>query len=177
MLVNCKSCQKKFTVPDSAITVSGRLLQCGSCGDKWTQYPTKENVVKKIENAIPTKTKRPSAGNKIKTLSKKRKINLYSEEYLRKKHGLDINNPINNIKIKKGTNKDTRTNFGFFSYLVIISIFIVMLFGILNLSKEVISINYPDLKPYINYIYEVFDIIRILTFNLISNLKFTFLNL
>ena len=51
MLVNCNSCQKKFEVPDSAVTESGRLLQCGSCGNKWTQYPTKmkpTEIVKKI---------------------------------------------------------------------------------------------------------------------------------
>ena len=47
MLVNCDSCQKKFEVPNSAITDAGRLLQCGSCGNKWTQYPIKE---KKLEN-------------------------------------------------------------------------------------------------------------------------------
>ena len=32
--------QKKFIVPDNAITESGRLVQCGSCGKKWTQFPT-----------------------------------------------------------------------------------------------------------------------------------------
>ena len=49
MLVNCNSCQKKFVVPDSAITENGRLLQCGSCGNKWTQYPIKEKTVKPIK--------------------------------------------------------------------------------------------------------------------------------
>ena len=47
MLINCDACQKKFTVPDSAITVSGRLLQCGSCGNKWTQYPIKKESTNK----------------------------------------------------------------------------------------------------------------------------------
>jgi len=49
MLVNCNSCQKKFVVPDSAITESGRLLQCGSCGNKWTQYPIKEKPAEPIK--------------------------------------------------------------------------------------------------------------------------------
>ena len=48
MLVNCNSCQKKFVVPDSAITENGRLLQCGSCGNKWTQYPIKEKKTNKL---------------------------------------------------------------------------------------------------------------------------------
>ena len=57
MLVNCNSCQKKFTVPDTAITEAGRLLQCGSCGNKWTQYPIKEELIKEIVKTTPIKIK------------------------------------------------------------------------------------------------------------------------
>ena len=87
MLVNCDSCQKKFSVPDSAITENGRLLQCGSCGNKWTQYPIKEKSEKKIKKITSVKTKHPANLNKIKnsTKKKKREITLYSEEYLKKK--------------------------------------------------------------------------------------------
>ena len=92
MLINCNSCQKKFTVPDSAITVSGRLLQCGYCENKWTQYPIKENIELKAENKISSGIKKNTSSNKIKKSAKKKKreINLYSEEYLKKKHGLTI---------------------------------------------------------------------------------------
>ena len=31
MILTCNSCGKKFVVPDSAITASGRMVQCGSC--------------------------------------------------------------------------------------------------------------------------------------------------
>ena len=33
---------KKNVVPDNAITASGRMVQCGSCGLKWRQYPVDE---------------------------------------------------------------------------------------------------------------------------------------
>ena len=91
MLVNCNSCQKKFSVPDSAITEAGRLLQCGSCGNKWMQYPIKkekttQEETKKEKSTTSTniKSKKPQ---KFKDSSKKKKrsINLYSEEYLKKK--------------------------------------------------------------------------------------------
>ena len=168
MLINCDACQKKFTVPDSAITVSGRLLQCGSCGNKWTQYPAKDNTVDKIKNVIPTRINRSRSKNKVETSSqKKRKINLYSEEYLKKKHGIDINNPIVKKNLKSSKNKNIRTDFGFYSYLLTITIFIVMFFGILNLSKDIIAINYPYLEPYINYLYEIFGVIKISISNLI----------
>ena len=42
MILTCDSCGKKFVVPDTAITASGRMVQCGSCGNKWKQFPIKE---------------------------------------------------------------------------------------------------------------------------------------
>ena len=46
MILTCNSCEKKFVVPDSAITASGRMVQCGSCGNKWKQFPIKMNLKK-----------------------------------------------------------------------------------------------------------------------------------
>ena len=74
MLLNCTSCQKKFIVPDSAVTKSGRLVQCGSCGNKWTQYP--------VENTNLIKKKTIKKINKVKNNTSKK--NLYSPEYLKK---------------------------------------------------------------------------------------------
>ena len=42
MILTCNSCGKKFVVPDNAITASGRMVQCGSCGNKWKQFPANE---------------------------------------------------------------------------------------------------------------------------------------
>ena len=55
MILSCNSCEKKFVVPDQAITAAGRTVQCGSCGNKWKQYPVKKEVneitpTKKIDN-------------------------------------------------------------------------------------------------------------------------------
>ena len=146
MIVNCNSCQKKFVVPDSAITESGRLVECGSCGNKWTQYPVKEKPI------LETKKSKP-----IKIKKNKKKINLYSEEYLRKKHGLVI--PKSIVHLEKKTK-----SFGFYSYMITAVIFFIAIFGILNLSKDVLVLNYPITETYINDLYEVTDIIKI-TFN------------
>ncbi|MDA9624525.1 zinc-ribbon domain-containing protein, partial [Pelagibacteraceae bacterium] len=87
MIIQCNSCRKKFNVPEAAITDSGRLVQCSSCGNKWTQFPIevspKESEIKdqKIDNVVR------SATNKKK--KKKKKITKpYSEEYLKKKYGI-----------------------------------------------------------------------------------------
>jgi len=163
MLVNCNSCQKKFTVPNSAITNAGRLLQCGSCGNKWKQYPIKEESVKEFKNIISAKKKDPINPGKIKNTikKKKRKISLYSDEYLKKKHGLSINDTLNIRNKKQDINEKKTINFGFYNYLIIIGISVTAFFGILNLSKDIIITNYPFMEFHINYLYEFIDIIKI----------------
>ena len=149
MLVNCNSCKKKFIVPDNAITKSGRLVQCGSCGSKWTQYPIVDNV-KKEEIKV-----------KKSSIAKKRpKKNLYSPEYLQKKHGLVIKDS-NELLNKKVSNKKVNNySLGFYSYLIILIIFLSTLFGILHLTKQMIIQKYPFLEIYIDYFYEAFNIIK-----------------
>ena len=65
MILNCNACGKKFVVPDSAITSSGRMVQCGSCGNKWKQFP-----IKKREN-LEIKTKKRKRQIKKKKNKKK----------------------------------------------------------------------------------------------------------
>ena len=174
MLVNCNSCQKKFTVPDSAITEAGRLLQCGSCGNKWTQYPIKqestkvERTNKEITKKITPKIKQSPKVNKTNQLAKKKKreINLYSDEYLKKKHGITISDNSNNIGIKK--NKKNVSNSSFFIYLINTSILIIFMLGVLNLTKDVMISNYPLVEPYINTLYETFEILSSSILNLIN---------
>jgi predicted Zn finger-like uncharacterized protein len=173
MLVNCNSCQKKFEVPDSAITVAGRLLQCGSCGNKWTQYPIKAEIIgeeklkRETSKLIPAKPTQPSKIKKTKkTKKKKREINLYSEEYLKKKHGLTIKDSEEHIKIKK--NSKISKSSSFFTYLIFIIIFITSFFGILNLTKDFIIINYPFTESYINSLYEVVEILKAIFFELLN---------
>ena len=159
MLVNCNSCEKKFNVPDTAVTENGRLLQCGSCGNKWTQYPIKQETVKKekLKKNIPNVNQKPNV-NKVKksVKKKKREINLYSEEYLKKKHGILIKDTSKN----DGINKNKKNNYSFFSYLFITTIFIIAFFGVLNLTKEIIISTYPLTETYINSLYEVLEILR-----------------
>ena len=159
MLINCNSCQKKFIVPDNAITESGRLVQCGSCGKKWTQFPT--NITKSKETKIlqDVQLKKPQV-NKKKTIPKKTvsKKNLYTAEYLKKKHGLTIqesNITLNNLR------KNNKNSFGFYSYMLFLFIFLITMFGILDLSKAIIILKYPNSEMYINYLYEVIEIIKV----------------
>jgi predicted Zn finger-like uncharacterized protein len=168
MLVNCNSCQKKFSVPDAAITEIGRLLQCGSCGNEWTQYPVKEELKKEISKVTPIRIESSAKVNRKKTLKikKKRAINLYSEEYLKKKHALEIKDTPGYKK--KNKDKKTTAGFSFLSYLIIATVFVITLLGVLNITKDFIIINYPFTEAYISYLYETFETIRMIIFSFIN---------
>ena len=160
MILTCNSCDKKFVVPDSAISASGRMVQCGSCGNKWKQYPI--NKTKKLESisrpqkivpksqVIKQKTQKLK---KVKNAPKKsREISLYSPEYLAKKHGIRLEE----AKIKKIANKtkDERVSFGFYNSLILFVILIIALSRILYFSQNFIISYFPITEFYLNYFFE-----------------------
>ena len=51
MIIQCKSCSRKFVVKDKDIPINGREVQCGYCSVTWHQMPiSKKNISeKKIE--------------------------------------------------------------------------------------------------------------------------------
>ena len=184
MILECKSCQKKFLVPDNAISRTGRLVQCSSCGNKWTQYPVIEKTIKKSKDfqAKKEEIKKPAKiQTKIKeqkifsaTVKKKKKVkkkigpSIYSKEYLEKKHGINIDGN-NTYKEKNKSNKVSKSYFGFYSYLIIILFFVSSIIGILNLTKEFIIFYLPFTEIYIKYLFENLNNFGILfrdTFNL-----------
>ena len=154
MIINCNSCEKKFVVPDQAITLEGRVVQCGSCGNKWKQYPKNEEKItpiKKRENKkIPkiSKTKIPKPKKKIS--KKKREIDLYSPEYLAKKHGINLNET--NYK-SKPVAKD-KVSFGFYSSLIILLVFLIAFSRILYFFQDFIITKLPFTEIYLKYFFE-----------------------
>ena len=178
MILECKSCQKKFVVPDNAIPSTGRLVQCSSCGNKWTQFPVLKKVTKKTKTPNPKneKIEKPtivkSKFKEIKTfdtvIKKKKKIkkrsgpSIYSKEYLEKKHGINIDESASKI-LKNNKIKNTKKSyFGFYSYLIILLISISLFIGILNLTKEIIIFHLPFTEMYIEYLFENLNYFRIL---------------
>ena len=161
MILTCNSCGKKFVVPDSAITASGRMVQCGSCGNKWRQYPVGE--VKKTQS-IPRAKKTVSKPQPIKqkiekpkkvkrNASKKpREISLYSPEYLAKKHGININEAQPEKKISKQVKG--KVSFGFYNSLIVFIFFVIALSRILYFSQEFIISKIPNSEYYLNYFFE-----------------------
>ena len=176
MILTCNSCGKKFVVPDSAITTSGRMVQCGSCGNKWKQFPIGEikkpqsisRPQKEVLKPQPTKQKIRKPKKVKKTAPKKpREISLYSPEYLAKKHGIKINDAQPEKKISK--KEKGRVSFGFYNSLIIFIFLVIALSRILYFSEGFIVSKIPASEYYLNYFFESIKNIFEIWKNLITN--------
>ena len=155
MILSCNSCGKKFVVPDSAISTSGRTVQCGSCGNKWKQFPI--NEIKKTQSdprnnnnlSRQKKIQQKTQKSKKRPIRKTREINLYSPEYLAKKHGIKLNN--------EGVNESSsekKISFGFYSYLLLYLVIIITLSRGLYFFQDFVVQKLPFTEFYINYFFE-----------------------
>ncbi len=159
MILSCNSCGKKFVVPDNAITEAGRLVQCSACGNKWKQFPIKSSEKKiaiskpSIKKTVskPINPKKPS-NPKRKMVKKAREINLYSPEYLAKKHGIKINDSQPKV-LKKSTVKE-KVSFGFYSSLLVFFVFLILLSRTLYFFQNFIITIFPSAEFYLNYFFE-----------------------
>ena len=172
MILNCNSCGKKFVVPDSAITASGRMVQCGSCGNKWKQFPTTKvkqaesfssNKVKASKpRQVQQKIQKPKKKKK-NVIRKPREIDLYSPEYLAKKHGIKLGGNIEKASPVK------KVSFGFYNSLLLLFVIIIILSRGLYFFQEFFVEKLPFTEFYIDYFFEsirnMFEIWK----NLISN--------
>tara|TARA_Y100000591_G_C21446373_1_gene503951 strand:- start:11 stop:523 length:513 start_codon:yes stop_codon:yes gene_type:complete len=169
MILSCNSCEKKFVVPDSAISATGRLVQCSSCGNKWKQFPINDQIkskevkkkstskVKKINKIVAVKRKKPK---------KKTGPDLYSPEYLAKKHGIHLGQE----KIQKKPAKIASISFGFYNYLIVFSAFVLLVFGILINTEDQIISRYPNFEIYFNYLFETINNIIVIIQDFFYNL-------
>ena len=172
MILNCNSCGKKFVVPDNAITASGRVVQCGSCGNKWKQFPV--NAIKQTRSITSTKKieskSRPNHQKIQKTKKSKksaarksREIDLYSPEYLAKKHGIKLSDDV------KTTSFNNNISFGFYNYLLLFLVIIITLSRGLYFFQDFVVQKLPFTEFYIDYFFEsiknIFEIWKNLIFS------------
>ena len=154
MILSCNSCEKKKEVPDSAIGANGRLVQCSSCGNKWTQYPIgNEKKPKKEISKIKPAPKKIKSPTKTK-IKKRTGPDLYSPEYLAKKHGIKIDEkPTIKNKLTKGKDKAT-ISFGFYSFIIVSIVITISILRILYFAHDFIVERLPISEIYINYLFE-----------------------
>ncbi len=158
MIITCNCGLKKFSLPDNSIPAAGRMVQCGSCGLKWKQFPVSEikktqpvASVKKIVSKTPKiqqKTQVPKKAKKTK-VRKSREINLYSPEYLAKKHGIKLNNDND-----KKTLPRSKVSFGFYNSLLLFIVLIIFLSRGLYFFQDFVVQKLPFTEFYIDYFFE-----------------------
>ena len=183
MILSCNSCEKKFVVPDQAITLVGRVVQCSSCGNKWKQFPVKNeaeetasaneikvtNDAEETTSANETKVKKSSVIPKTKKtkknkVKKNREIHLYSPEYLEKKHGISLSD----VKTNHNSSNQ-KVSFGFYNSLVLFVIISIALSRSLYFFQDFIVQKLPFSEYYLDYFFEnirnIFEIWKNLIFN------------
>jgi len=161
MIITCNCGEKKFTLPDNSIPVSGRLVQCGFCGLKWKQFPIGEvkntqtisRPQKIVSKPQPVQQKIQKPKKVKKTAPKKpREISLYSPEYLAKKHGIKINDSQPEKEASK--QEKGKVSFGFYNSLIVFIFLIIALSRLLYFSQEFIVSKIPASEYYLNYFFE-----------------------
>ena len=65
---------------------------------------------------------------------------------------------VNNVNEKKNS-------FGFYSYVLLIIVVTLALYGVLSVTKDLIISEYPITEIYINYFYEIIEIIKMTILN------------
>ena len=170
MILSCNSCEKKFVVPDNAIGAKGRLVQCSSCGNQWRQFPVnEESKTKEKVSKVKSTPKKIKAYTKItkRKIKKKTGPNLYSPEYLAKKHGIKIDSkPILNDEKAK---TKTKVNFGFYYFFIVSTIITISLLRLLYFTQDIIVERIPILEIYIDYLFESIRNIKDIIQNFFSN--------
>ena len=129
MEIKCPNCNKSFNVNDNMIPSKGRLLQCGSCGNKW--------FFKKKE---------------IKTFSTVKSIDTISEKILPKKNNLE--NEVNTIIEKKETQIEKKNKINYINLFLVIIISFVSLVILLDTFKSQISNFFPAIITILDNLYE-----------------------
>ena len=180
MIITCNCGEKKFTLPDNSIPVSGRMVQCGYCGLKWKQFPVgiaekkeviskpalKQTIAKPVSPKKPTSSKKPK-GIKRKVPKKTREINLYSPEYLAKKHGIKIKD--SKPKDSKGPIPKDKVSFGFYSTILVFVVFVIFFSRSLYFAQSYIITLFPITEFYLSYFFEnirnIFEIWKNLIIN------------
>ena len=118
---------------------------------------------------------RTKAEAKIKVKRKKTSgIDVYSDEYLQKKHRIKIIDPSSsNLKTKVSSQNKIRkkgsVSFGFFNYVITISILSIFFVGILNFERSRLSRKFPFLEPYIEGFFETLNNFKIIFIDFITS--------
>ena len=120
------------------------------------KFRNQEKFNKKKQGFIKSKSKK-------RTVRKSREIDLYSPEYLAKKHGIKLNDDI------KITSSVKKVSFGFYNSLILYLLIIIVLSRGLYFFQDFVIQKLPFTEYYIDYFFESMRNIFEIWKNLISS--------
>ena len=192
MIIECKTCSKKFVVNDADIPDQGRVVQCGNCSTQWLQLPISEstNILEKSVSKKSTEDEvQASDGKKYKFLGKQwaevlpsGKTGRLAKSKIRKELD-ELTNRTSSIAKKRKGSKEINTEnddltelseskgMGIFSFLFVTILFFASILLLLDTFKNQIIPYWPDLENYLIYIFETINNIYIIIKDLINNYK------
>ena len=176
MIIQCKSCQKKFLVPANAIPKEGMEVQCGICSNTWFQEPEIKKKAKpklKSEKITQEKIETASDGKKYKFLGKQWALVLPSgkagrlakneiSKELDEKIERSIDPSIESMSIAASEKDEKNQGIGFLTSVFIILIGAISAIGVLQTFKNELVVYWPELEFYLEYVYETLGNIRII---------------
>ena len=129
MQIKCPNCNKSFNVNDNAIPHKGRLLQCGSCNNKWF-FKKKE-----IKNFNPE--------NSVDTIPDK---NIHENK--------NLDNEVNTIVEKKVIKIHNKKKINYINLFFVIIISLISLVILIDTFKSQISNFFPGIDVILDNLYE-----------------------
>ena len=157
MIIICPSCEKKFVIEDKLIPNEGRLLQCGSCDQKWFFNKNDEAAQETSENANKINVN-PKLNEKVIN-----KNNITPSKKIKKKLIKDKQTPRKNKEITIFKDKK-RTNFtlvNFLSYFLVLIISFIALIIILDTFKSPLYEIFPKFELVFYNFYETLKDIKL----------------
>ena len=142
MIITCNKCNKKFEIDQKLIPSEGRLLQCGSCNNRWFFKPNEEPEI--IKEEFPQDD-----------------ISIYEKnpEDFKKEESLEVKKNIDKYKKKK---------INYFKIILVGVISIVAFILIIDTFKIYLSSIFPKIDTFLDNLYLSIEDIKLFMLDLIK---------
>jgi|TARA_B110001452_G_scaffold44853_1_gene34287 predicted Zn finger-like uncharacterized protein len=142
MIIDCIKCNKKFNVDSSLIPDKGRLLECGSCNNKWF---FEKDIIKKTSSSIEKSlTINDNADTDIKIASDT--SNIQDNENVK---DLDTSD-----QVVKDKNLKKNKKFNILNLTIVFIISFIALIIILDTFKSPLEKIFPNIEFLLYNLYE-----------------------
>ena len=157
MIIDCPNCDKKFEIDKKLIPPDGRLLQCGSCNNKWffkIENDEQEAFIEEKNISTPT-------------IEDNINIEEETEEGLLDEDNDKTETP-NNSDEELSKNAEKKNEINYFKILIVIIISFVAFLLILDTFKTQLSMIIPNIETILDNLYQSLHDLKLFVLDLIK---------